>query len=756
MIAPVRALLPARLALREAVLFLLLYVAGAALARALVVGDDAIVMLWVPGAIAFALLHLRGLGAWPWVAVGHALNTLVVDGGPSLYMPFAMAANSLGAVAGVAVARRLGFGLGEGLTLQGARALAAGSIATGAASLPLGLAGLVLIGWTPVDELPAATMKWMVSNVFGVMVLAPALVLLWPWMAEGRRPPRLRPLPSGAERALWLVGFTVSLGAVAITDEDAVRNATAMLAFPTISLLWAALRLPPRWVAGATLTCALTLTWLASAGVGALQTPATTGDTLALLALLLTLSLAPIVLAAALEDVRLAGERAVALAREDAVTRLPNREGLAHAARAVIGDATRPAPLALLVVDIDNFRLINDAAGSEAGDEFLRRIGGLLRSMVGADALVGRLGGDQFGLLLRHVEVDRAEGVGHHLRRAIGEYRFAHGGGVISATASVGGVGFRPGQGGYETMLALAETACATVKESGGNRVRVTAFADTTGAVAETSNAMRWAVRLDHALRDDHFQLYCQSIVGLRGEGGQGRHLEILLRMVDPSTGTLLPPAQFVAAAEKFKMGPRLDRHVVDRTLAWFERHPQALAQLDLCAINLCAASVNDPGFGAFLRERFARSSVPPGKVCLEITETSAVRDLNDAQQFIAAARGLGCKLALDDFGAGFCSFAYLRRLDVDYFKIDGGFVRDIESSALSLSIVRSIAEIARSIDKQTIAEFVENDDVRLRLTQLGVDYGQGYGIDRPQPIDQYFLRPRPEAGLHGTLRRSA
>jgi EAL domain-containing protein (putative c-di-GMP-specific phosphodiesterase class I) len=253
---------------------------------------------------------------------------------------------------------------------------------------------------------------------------------------------------------------------------------------------------------------------------------------------------------------------------------------------------------------------------------------------------------------------------------------------------------------------------------------------------------MRWAVRLDQALRDGAFQLHCQSIVPLREDGGGGRHLEILLRMVDPDGGGLLPPAPFVAAAEKFNMGPRLDRHVIDRTLAWFERQPTALAQLDTCAINLCAASVNDPGFPAFLRERFARSVVPASKICLEITETSAVRDLDDAQQFIAAARGLGCRLALDDFGAGFCSFAYLRRLDVDYFKIDGSFVRDLESSALSLSIVRSIAEIARSIDKRTIAEFVENDGVRERLARLGVDYGQGYGIDRPQPIDQFFLRP--------------
>jgi EAL domain-containing protein (putative c-di-GMP-specific phosphodiesterase class I) len=306
------------------------------------------------------------------------------------------------------------------------------------------------------------------------------------------------------------------------------------------------------------------------------------------------------------------------------------------------------------------------------------------------------------------------------------DYRQGSGGNLVSASASIGAIRFCRGQADYAELLRLADAACATAKDQGGNRLRLAAFESAAEAVAEHTAALRWAVRLDAALRDGHFRLYCQSITGLQGIEHGGRHLEILLRMVDPDTCEVLPPGPVVAAAEKFHMGPRLDRHVVDSTLAWFERHPQALAQLDACAINLCAASVNDPGFPDFLRERFARSSVPPGKVCLEITETSAVRDLNDAQQFIAASKALGLQLALD----------------VDYFKIDGSFVRDLESSALSLAIVRSIAEIARSIDKRTIAEFVENDAIRDRLAQLGVDFGQGYGIDRPQPIDQYFLRP--------------
>ena len=222
-----------------------------------------------------------------------------------------------------------------------------------------------------------------------------------------------------------------------------------------------------------------------------------------------------------------------------------------------------------------------------------------------------------------------------------------------------------------------------------------------------------------------------------------------MIRLWDPETQTLLMPGQFVPAAERFRMGPQLDQYVLGRALRWLEENPAWLDEVESCSINLCAASVEDPGFIAFLHDRLGSSTVPPHKLCFEITETSAVRDLAEAQTFIDGVHQLGCRLSLDDFGTGFCSFAYLDSLEVDYFKIDGSFVRKINDSVLSLSIVRAIADIARAIDKKTVAEFVETPELRDRLAELGVDYAQGYAMHKPTPIEAYFAEAiaKPVAG---------
>ena len=722
--------------------FIALYVAGGVLGNALIVGADSVVLLWPPGALAFILLLHEGRRCWPLVALADLVFSLVATEVPPVFIPFTMAANVAGALAASTVARAAGYRPGQTFDLGTVRTMALAGLALAVASLPFGIGGLLAAGFTDPAGAPGAAAKWLVSNLFGVLVIAPALSLLWPRQA---RPAPLRgptpPRRGRAERIAWALSLGVALLLVATLDADDVRNAFAVIALPTIVLLWGALRLPARLMAAGTLACGIVLSLVAASTRGALVEPQTTLEALLLLALLITLTLAPLILMGAIGDTRRIARETLRRARTDELTGLYNRQGLEHRISALLADQPADERLVLGLLDIDNFKFVNDTGGQAAGDAFLRSIGSLLRAVLPDDCLMGRLAGDQFLLLLRDADTD-AEATLQAALTAVRDYRHADGENLHSATASLGAIAFRRGQSDYAGLLRLADAACATAKEQGGNRLRFAAFDRALDVVAERTAAMRWAVRLDRALREGHFQLYCQSIVGLQSSETAGRHLEILLRMIDPETGEVLPPAQFVAAAEKFNMGPRLDRYVVDRTLSWFERQPQVLAQLDLCAINLCAASVNDPGFAGFLAERFARSSVPAGKICLEITETSAVRDLDDAQQFIAAARALGCKLALDDFGAGFCSFAYLRRLDVDYFKIDGSFVRDLESSALSLAIVRSIAEIARSIDKRTIAEFVENDAVRLRLAQLGVDFGQGYGIDRPLPIDQYFLRP--------------
>jgi EAL domain-containing protein (putative c-di-GMP-specific phosphodiesterase class I) len=198
-------------------------------------------------------------------------------------------------------------------------------------------------------------------------------------------------------------------------------------------------------------------------------------------------------------------------------------------------------------------------------------------------------------------------------------------------------------------------------------------------------------------------------------------------------------PGQFMPAAERFQLGTRIDREVIARTLGWLESHPREASTVSTCAINLSGEALGDEGFLVFLSDRLRRSPFPADRLCFEITETSAVRDLARAQRFITQLRELGCRFALDDFGTGFCSFNYLRALDVDYFKIDGSFVRDMDSSPLAEAVVRSINEIAHVLDKKSIAEHTQSERDRQALLSLGVDYAQGYAIDRPRPIDEYF-----------------
>jgi EAL domain-containing protein (putative c-di-GMP-specific phosphodiesterase class I) len=324
------------------------------------------------------------------------------------------------------------------------------------------------------------------------------------------------------------------------------------------------------------------------------------------------------------------------------------------------------------------------------------------------------------------------------LRDGVAEFRYASGAHVASTTASAGLVTFTAGEAEFSHLLAQADTACFAAKERGGNRIE-SVTPGRSGAVEARSAAMRWALRLNEAMDEDHFELYCQSIAPLRSLHGRERHFEILLRLRDRESGELLPPGQFIPAAERFGLGMRLDRHVVERTLAWFERNPEAAARVQMCSINLSAASVDDERFLAFLQKRLPRSPIDPTRLCFELTETSALRDLSRAQAFIQAVRALGCRFALDDFGTGFCSFGYLRSLDVDYFKIDGSFVREIDSSPLALAIVRSIADIGRVMKKETIAECAETEVIRRRLMVLGVDYAQGYAVDEPMPIAAYF-----------------
>jgi EAL domain-containing protein (putative c-di-GMP-specific phosphodiesterase class I) len=240
------------------------------------------------------------------------------------------------------------------------------------------------------------------------------------------------------------------------------------------------------------------------------------------------------------------------------------------------------------------------------------------------------------------------------------------------------------------------------------------------------------------ALDQRRFALFCQPIVPLDREVSQKRNFEILLRWTD-ANGAPRAPAELIAAAERYRLGPRLDRYVVDAVLQWFEAHPEHAQDIHHCGINLGGGTLVDEEFSDYFAARLRRSSVPAERLCLEITETSVVRDRTRAQRFIGRMRDLGCRFALDDFGTGFCSFGYLQHLDVDYLKIDGSFVRELGKSELADAVVRSITDIAHVLDKRTVAEQAETEAQLDRLRMMGVDYAQGYAISRPQSIETFF-----------------
>lgn len=257
---------------------------------------------------------------------------------------------------------------------------------------------------------------------------------------------------------------------------------------------------------------------------------------------------------------------------------------------------------------------------------------------------------------------------------------------------------------------------------------------------SDRASALHAAVRLREAIEGERIELHAQRIEPMTASA-QGLHMEILLR-VRAEDGSLVPPGEIVPAAERFNLGPRLDRHVLDLCLHQLEAHPAADA-IATCSINLTGDSVADESFIAFAMERLRTSRFPAQRLCFEITETSAERNIGRAQRFIGQLRELGCRVALDDFGAGFCSFGYLSQLEVDYFKIDGSFVHDIQHSALSRAVARSITEIAHTLGKQAIAEHTETEADLACLRELGVDFAQGHPFDRPGPVLQLLASMR-------------
>jgi diguanylate cyclase (GGDEF)-like protein len=514
------------------------------------------------------------------------------------------------------------------------------------------------------------------------------------------------------------------------------RNSLGLSCLPLAVMMWSALRFPPLRTAAAVTATVTLIGALSGQGLAGFVMPERTLDCVILLSYLCLLGILPITLALVVNERRAAAVDLMHRVSTNPMTGLPNRGTLETAMQRAL-DHTATAPQALAYLDLDNIKLVNDTASHTAGDALIKGVAGMLQASLQPGDTLAHLGADEFAMLFHNCTPTVARERAQALVRAVESYTCEWNGRLLGTTVSIGLVPFQPGETEYSPLLSQADAACFTAKELGGNRVCVAGLSQ--GDVLDRTVAMRWAMRIRESLEQRAFSLYAQTMMPLRPESPPGRHIELLLRMHDGDNGGLLLPSHFMPAAERFHLGVSIDRAVVGMALDWMESHPVEAATISTCAINLCADALVDEGFIGFVAERLRRSSFPSDKLCFEITETSAVRDLGRAQRFINQLRALGCRFALDDFGTGFCSFNYLRSLDVDYFKIDGSFVREMDSSPLAAAVVLSITQIAHVLDKRTIAEHTENHRQRDALNDLGVDFAQGYAIDRPQPLSTYF-----------------
>lgn len=422
-------------------------------------------------------------------------------------------------------------------------------------------------------------------------------------------------------------------------------------------------------------------------------------------------------------------------AGHDALTGLVNRQEFEHRLRRVLETApTDKSDHALCYLDLDQFKVINDTCGHVAGDELLRQLGILLPTKVRKRDTLARLGGDEFGVLMEHCTLRQARRVANALLGAVQNFQFLWEDKSFNIGVSIGLVPISADSKSITELLSAADSACYEAKDAGRNRVHV--YHEEDEELAKRHREMQWVARINRALEENRFHLDFQSIKPLRGRNGRRMYYELLLRMEDEEGRVVLPGA-FLPAAERYNLATRLDRWVVGTALGWLTRHPDHVKRLSVCSINLSGRSLGDEDFLKYVVEQFERNSVPPSSICFEITETAAVANLSSATHFIAELKRLGCQFALDDFGSGLSSFAYLKNLPVDYLKIDGVFVKDIIHNPIDEAMVKSINEIGQVMNKRTIAEFVESESVLRRLRKIGVDYAQGFAISRPRPIER-------------------
>ncbi|MDD5403086.1 MAG: EAL domain-containing protein [Sulfuricella sp.] len=451
------------------------------------------------------------------------------------------------------------------------------------------------------------------------------------------------------------------------------------------------------------------------------------------------------------ERVDEATERLSYLATHDALTGLVNRREFEHRLEKALASAREEGwAHALCYLDLDQFKIVNDTCGHVAGDELLRQLTVLLQSKVRDTDLLARLGGDEFGVLLENCPLEQAQIVADLLRQTVKDFHFVWQNKAFVIGVSIGLVPLTQDCESLASVLSCADSACYAAKDMGRNRVHVYRVEDS--ELAQRQGEMNWVARITHAIEENRFRLYYQTIMPLAEADEAGAHFEILLRMLDDQ-GELIPPMAFIPAAERYNLMPSIDRWVVSTAfgLYWKIFSGDSLSQRHTCTVNLSGPSLCDDHFLSFINRQFALYQVPHDHICFEITETAAISNLSRAMEFIGELRSRGCRFSLDDFGSGLSSFTYLKNMPVDYLKIDGSFVRDMVNDPMDAAMVAAINQVGHVMGLKTIAEFVETEAVLEKLREMGVDFVQGFGIEHPRPLEGIvnltwpFHYPRPD-----------
>jgi diguanylate cyclase (GGDEF)-like protein/PAS domain S-box-containing protein len=421
-------------------------------------------------------------------------------------------------------------------------------------------------------------------------------------------------------------------------------------------------------------------------------------------------------------------------ASHDALTGLVNRREFERRLQEAMDSAqTGDIGHALCYLDLDRFKVVNDTCGHTAGDNMLREIASLLKDKLRDSDTVGRIGGDEFALLLVGCPLEKARQIADDVVRSVNDYRFVWKDKIFNVGVSIGLLEIGRGGGAIEDIMNSADSACYVAKKQGGLHVHV--YSAREEATARHSGEIQWLQRLQGALRDNKFELYYQPIVHARAGGVSGPALEVFVRLEGENGQPAAPPTEFIRAAERYRLMPHVDRWVVQAVLSALGRGGLKLPPGRSVAINIAGQTLGDVEFLEFVVECFDHTGANPADICFEVTESSVVANLDHAQRFIAVLHGMGCEFALDDFGTGLSSFSTLKTLPIDYIKIDGSFIKNLAADSVNQAMVAAMIELSRSLNFRVVAEHVEDQLSLDTVTGMGIDFVQGFMIGRPQPL---------------------